>query len=169
MTKPCATVTTFGSWPRDREEWTRQALSKARGLLYRCRGAMDPATTGSFRTRIEKYLPPWLRSPPLTAGRIAAAFAVALAVDAVQLVLGPAGWSIADEILDVAAMFATSCLLGFHPLLLPTFVIELFPVADVLPTWTGCVGLVVGLRRREQRRPSTGSRARPPAAARRLE
>jgi hypothetical protein len=30
-------------------------------------------------------------------------------------------------------------------------VIEFLPVADVLPTWTGCVGLVVALRRRRAR------------------
>ena len=41
-----------------------------------------------------------------------------------------------------------SRLIGFHPLLLPTFVIEFVPVADLLPTWTGCAALVVALRRR---------------------
>jgi hypothetical protein len=41
-------------------------------------------------------------------------------------------------------------LLGFHPLLLPTFVVEFLPVADMLPTWTGCVALVVALRKRQQ-------------------
>jgi len=90
--------------------------------------------------------------PPLNTGRIAAAPGIAVVVDGVQLVLGPIDWWLADEILDVAAMVAISRLLGFHPLLLPTFLIELFPVADVLQTWTGCVGLVVGLRRRAQRR-----------------
>ena len=87
-------------------------------------------------------------------------------VDGVQLVLGPLGWSIADETLDVLAMVAISWLLGFHPLLLPTFLIELFPVADVLPTWTGCVGLVVALRRREQRRETYAPPALPPRSTR---
>ncbi len=109
-------------------------------------------TIGGVWTRLQQYLPRFLQVPRLSAGRIAAAFAVAVAVDGTQLVLGPLGWSMLDEILDVAAMVAISLLLGFHPLLLPTFVIEIFPIADVLPTWTGCVGLVVGLRRRTQLR-----------------
>ena len=120
---------------------------------------MDGTIMDGLRSRIEKRLPRWLVSPPLTAGRIALAFAVAIAVDGLQLVLGPAGWSFADEILDVVAMAATSMLLGFHPLLLPSFVIELIPVADVLPTWTACVGLVVGLRRRDERRKPRVGRA----------
>ena len=33
-------------------------------------------------------------------------------------------------------------LLGFHPLLLPTFLVEFLPMTDMLPTWTGCVALV---------------------------
>ena len=107
---------------------------------------------GMFWKLMERYFPRFLEVPPLTIGRVAAAVAIAVVVDGVQLVLGPIGWSLADEILDVAAMVAISRLLGFHPLLLPTFLIELFPVADVLPTWTGCVALVVALRWRAQRR-----------------
>ena len=38
----------------------------------------------------------------------------------------------------------------FHPLLLPTFVVELLPVIDLLPTWTGCVALVVSRRKKQQ-------------------
>ena len=49
-----------------------------------------------------------------------------------------------------AAAFLIWRILGFHPLLLPTFIIELLPVADILPTWTGCVALVIALRRRQQ-------------------
>jgi hypothetical protein len=45
-------------------------------------------------------------------------------------------------------MALTVWLLGFHPLLLPTFVMELLPVVDVLPTRTGRVGLVARRRRR---------------------
>jgi len=112
-------------------------------------------TTGGVWTRIQQHLPRLLQVPRLSSGRIAAAFVVAVVVDGGQLVLGPLGWSLLDEILDVAAMVAISLLLGFHPLLLPTFVIEIFPVADVLPTWTGCVGLVVGLRHRAQLRKDT--------------
>ena len=110
---------------------------------------------GKVRRLIERYFPRFLEVPPLTIGRIVAAVAIAVVVDGVQLVLGPIGWSLPDELLDVAAMITISRLLGFHPLLLPTFLIELFPVADVLPTWTGCVGLVVALRWRARRQTAT--------------
>ena len=87
--------------------------------------------------------------PVLSRSRVWSAFAVAISTDLLQWLLGPFGWAFADEILDVAAMALTWWLLGFHPLLLPTFVLELFPAADMLPTWTGCVAIVVALRRRE--------------------
>src|SRR5262245_25588656 len=85
----------------------------------------------------------------LTSSRIKSAYAIAIATDVVQFALGPFGWTFADEILDVIALIATTRLLGFHPLLLPTFIIEVVPVLDVLPTWTGCVALVVALRKKQ--------------------
>jgi len=88
--------------------------------------------------------------PQLTPGRVRAAYAAAAITDVLQFLLGPIGWVGADEILDVAASAIIWRLLGFHPLLLPTFLIELLPVTDMLPTWTACVALVVGLRRRQQ-------------------
>lgn len=84
---------------------------------------------------------------PLTRGRIALTIAIAGATDALQIGLGPLGWTFLDEIADVAAMILISFLIGFHPLLLPTFVLELFPIVDMLPTWTGCVGAVILWRR----------------------
>ena len=86
--------------------------------------------------------------PMLTRSRIKAAYAVAIATDILQFALGPVGWAFTDEILDVVALIATTRLLGFHPLLLPTFIIELVPIVDVLPTWTGCVALVVAIRKK---------------------
>src|SRR5262245_58772550 len=88
--------------------------------------------------------------PVLSINRVRLAYAIAIATDLVQLALGPFGWTFADEILDIAAAIAIARLIGFHPLLLPTFVLELVPVADLLPTWTGCVALVIALRRRQQ-------------------
>ena len=101
-----------------------------------------------------------ISEPPfLTPSRVRLAYAVAVTTDALQFLLGPAGWAGADEALDVAATALSWRILGFHPLLLPTFLIELLPVADMLPTWTGCVALVVALRRfRDPRR--RGSRDR---------
>ena len=85
----------------------------------------------------------------LTRSRIRAAYAVAIATDVLQFGLGPLGWAFFDEILDVIALIATTRLLGFHPLLLPTFIVEMVPVIDVLPTWTGCVALVVAMRNKQ--------------------
>jgi hypothetical protein len=92
----------------------------------------------------------WSDIPTLTPARVRSAYAVAVTTDALQLLLGPFGWAFADEILDVAAAAATWRLLGFHPLLLPTFAIEFLPISDVLPLWTGCVAVVIAVRRRQQ-------------------
>ena len=93
----------------------------------------------------------WLAGPPLTKGRIWFALAVAGFTDFVQIVLGPLGWVFFDELLDVFAMVLTCAALGFHVLLLPTFVLEFIPGPDMLPTWTGCTAAVVMLRKRAQR------------------
>ena len=85
----------------------------------------------------------------LTRSRIRAAYAIAIATDILQFGLGPFGWVFFDEILDVVAMIATTRLIGFHPLLLPTFIVELAPIVDMLPTWTGCVALVVATRKKD--------------------
>lgn len=87
-------------------------------------------------------------APPLNRRRIILALLVAMAADASQLLLGPLGWALADQIIDVAAMLLTIWLLGFQLLLLPTFIIEFIPVADLLPTWTGCVIAVIVLHKR---------------------
>jgi hypothetical protein len=88
--------------------------------------------------------------PVLTRHRVRLAYLVAVTTDVLQLLLGPLGWAFADEILDMGAMILTWRVLGFHPLLLPTFALEFLPIADWLPTWTGCVALVVALRKRQQ-------------------
>jgi hypothetical protein len=94
------------------------------------------------------------RGTALTRTRIRAAYAVAIATDVLQFVLGPLGWAFADEILDIVALAVTTTLLGFHPLLLPTFVLEVVPVVDMIPTWTACVALVVALKKKQ--RPTGG-------------
>jgi len=90
------------------------------------------------------------RTPVLTPRRIWPAFAVALVADGLQLLLGPLGWSFFDEIIDVVSMVLLSLLVGFHPLFLPTFLVEMIPVVDMLPTWTACVAAVIALRKRTQ-------------------
>src|ERR1041385_7682229 len=92
-----------------------------------------------------------LEAPVITPWRSRTAYAVGIATDVLQFLMGPFGWAGADEVLDVIAAAGTWRLLGFHPLLLPTFVVEFLPVTDLLPTWTGCVAAVVALRKRSQR------------------
>lgn len=92
----------------------------------------------------------------VTRSRIRAAYAVAIATDVLQFALGPFGWAFSDEILDVIALVLTTKLLGFHPLLLPTFVLEVVPVVDMIPTWTACVALVVALRKKQAPPPRDG-------------
>jgi hypothetical protein len=90
------------------------------------------------------------RTPRLTRSRIVFALVAAVAADALQLALGPIGWAFADQIIDVIAMVLTVGALGFHLLLLPTFIVEFIPVTDLLPTWTGCAVAVIALRKRAQ-------------------
>ena len=92
------------------------------------------------------------QSPVLTRKRVRFAYAVAVTTDLLQFLLGPFGWAFADELLDVTAMILIWRLIGFHPLLLPTFALEFLPVADMLPAWTGCVAIVVAIRKRQQGR-----------------
>jgi hypothetical protein len=91
------------------------------------------------------------RIPQLTSARCLAALAVAVAADAAQFMLGPLGWAFADQAIDGVAMIATTAILGFHILLLPTFVLELVPLVQDLPTWTACVAAVIALRKRRER------------------
>jgi hypothetical protein len=96
------------------------------------------------------FMSKFFQVPLLTSARIWTALAVAAAADGVQILLGPLGWAFFDEAIDVVAMVVESYLIGFHFLFLPTFVVEFIPLADMLPTWTGCVAAVVALRKREQ-------------------
>lgn len=103
-----------------------------------------------------KFLEQWYsryRPPRLTRTRIGLALIVAVVADGLQLLLGPAGWALPDQVIDLAAMVLTAWAIGFHPLLLPTFVVEIFPVVDMLPTWTVCVIAVIALRKRGQKIP----------------
>lgn len=91
-----------------------------------------------------------LKPPRLTRLRTVLALAVATVADGLQLMTGAAGWVGIDQAIDVVAMIIISWLVGFHILLLPTFVVELIPVLDDLPTWIACTGAIIVLRKREQ-------------------
>ena len=131
--------------------------STARGVnpgdqLVRSPGGVPPPIP-QRRSRLVGWVMARFAVPVLNQRRIWFAFTVAAVTDAIQLALGPVGWVFIDEALDVVAMILTSATLGFHMLLLPTFVVEMLPVSDMLPTWTGCVAAVVILRKRAQSQP----------------
>ena len=90
------------------------------------------------------------RAPRLTRRRMCLALAVAVIADALQILLLPFARTFVESAVDVVAMILTTWILGFHLLLLPTFVIELVPIVDLIPTWTACVAAVIALRKREQ-------------------
>jgi NAD/NADP transhydrogenase beta subunit len=94
------------------------------------------------------------RTPIVTRKRIVLALAVAVAADALQVLLLPVAWTFAQSAVDVVAMILIMWLLGFHLLLLPTFIVEFVPVIDMLPTWTACTAAVIAFRKREQRPPA---------------
>jgi hypothetical protein len=93
------------------------------------------------------------RVPTLTRPRMILALTVAVITDALQFILLPFAWTFAESAVDVVAMVLTTWILGFHLLLLPTFIVELVPIADALPTWTACVIAVIALRKRAQNSP----------------
>ena len=99
-------------------------------------------------------LPEKLRSsfrvPQLTRKRMLLALAVAVGADGLQLLFNAAGWLGPDQAIDAVAMLLTMRILGFHVLLLPTFLVELVPLVEDLPPWTACVAAVIALRKRKK-------------------
>ena len=91
-----------------------------------------------------------LNAPKLTRGRIAAAMTIACVADVLQIALMPVAWTFAQSAVDVVAMLLAMWVIGFHLLLLPTFILEFIPGVDMLPTWTACMIAVIALRKREQ-------------------
>ncbi len=112
------------------------------------------------------------RPPRLTRRRLVAALLVAAAADAVDVVitagenatlgLALVPGEVASGVLDIVVMAIMCRLLGFHWLFLPTFVLEVVPEVDALPTWLGCVGVVAWQRRRDERKVEAAARPAPP-------
>src|ERR1700737_3255675 len=79
----------------------------------------------------------------LNPARIRAARSIAIAADLLQIVIFPvfAGGavSIVNDILDVAVAVSMSLLVGWHWAFLPSFLAELVPFFDLVPTWTAAV------------------------------
>lgn len=87
------------------------------------------------------------RRRPLSRRRIVLALAIAATADGMQLMLAAAGWVGLDQAIDVVTMTMLIPIIGFHWLLLPSFVLELVPVLEDFPTWTGCVLAVTAIRK----------------------
>ena len=88
----------------------------------------------------------------LTSRRAFVALAIAVIADLLQIILLPLAWSFSQAAVDVVAMLLVVPVLGFHVLLLPTFLIEFIPGVDMLPTWTGCVIAVLAMKKRAAKR-----------------
>ncbi len=143
----------------------RQLLSAS--ARSTCRESFAQTFTSVYNRAGKEMIPldklnSMFRAPQLTRTRIILALLIALVADGLQIPfqLVP----MAPEIIDVIAMLLTVWLLGFHLLLLPTFVVEFIPFVDMLPTWTGCVIAVIALRKREQRNTSPPVINLPPEA-----
>ena len=100
-------------------------------------GAASPATSQSLEAPVATP-PPRAQSRRLRTARI-----IAIAADVLQVVLFPAfaaGWiSPLNDALDVVVAVIMVRLVGWHFAFLPTFVAELVPGVDLIPTWTAAV------------------------------
>jgi hypothetical protein len=98
-----------------------------------------------------------MTKPILTNKRIVTAYAIAIIADLIELPITAAeltgfGAPVAegfDFFIDVVVFGAMYKLLGFHWMLLPSFCVEVIPGLDLLPTWVGCVWVVVRQRKKE--------------------
>ncbi|HVO12025.1 MAG TPA: hypothetical protein VMX54_14895 [Vicinamibacteria bacterium] len=81
----------------------------------------------------------------LTPSAVRAARLIAMATDLLQIgllpVFFPGGFSPANNVIDVVVAAVLLRLLGWHWAFLPTFVVELVPFVDLVPTWTAAVFL----------------------------
>lgn len=82
----------------------------------------------------------------LTPGRVRAARAIAVAADLLQIVVlpvfAPGAASPWNDALDVLVAGAMVLLIGWHWAFLPSFLAELLPGLDLVPTWTAAVFFV---------------------------
>jgi hypothetical protein len=103
-----------------------------------------------------------MAKPELTRKRILIAYAVAIIADLIEFpisaleltVVGAPVAMFLSFILDVFVFGIMTFLLGFHWLFLPSFLVEVVPGLDMLPTWVGCVFFVVRQRKKEQNIPA---------------
>lgn len=72
----------------------------------------------------------------MTPRRILAARFIAVAVDLAQYALLPAELTPLNNVVDVLTAVAMLGLVGWHWAFLPTFLAELVPFVDLVPSWT---------------------------------
>jgi hypothetical protein len=75
-------------------------------------------------------------APLLTPRRAWIARVLAVLVDLTQLALVPATFTPLNDAIDVATAVAMLALVGWHWAFLPTFLAELVPFVDLVPSWT---------------------------------
>jgi dolichyl-phosphate-mannose--protein O-mannosyl transferase len=92
-------------------------------------------------------------APTLTPRRIWIARALAVLVDLAQVALLPAELTPLNNAIDVVTAAVMVALVGWHWAFLPTFLVELVPFVDLVPSWT--LAVVIATR---------GGSAAPPAA-----
>lgn len=82
----------------------------------------------------------------ISRSRIQLAWGLAILVDALQILAGPANfalplaWFIGVG-LDIITMILMWILVGWHWAFLPSFVVEVFPIVEIAPAWTVAVFL----------------------------
>jgi hypothetical protein len=79
--------------------------------------------------------------PLTTERRVWIARGLAVLVDLGQLALLPAELTPLNNALDLATALAMYFLVGWHWAFLPTFVVEMVPFVDLVPTWTLAVAI----------------------------
>lgn len=84
----------------------------------------------------------------LTPRQIWLARVIAVAADALQIAVFPAiGWAVPVNVaIDVVVALILIKLVGWHIAFLPSFAVEVLPVAELAPTWTVAVLLATAGR-----------------------
>ena len=95
----------------------------------------------------------------MTPARVRTARWIAVAADFLQIAVFPVFWPGAaspwDDALDAATALALVVLVGWHWAFLPSFVAELVPGLDLIPTWTAAVFFVTRGKGRTPSKPDT--------------
>lgn len=86
--------------------------------------------------------------------RIQLAWGLAILVDALQILSGPVNFSLPMAWfigvgLDIITMILMWVLLGWHWAFLPSFIVEVVPIADIAPAWT--VAMLIATRSAQKR------------------